>query len=549
MQSENDILEWSELSVAEKAALKIISLESFLDFTAVWFEIVQGDKLLINWHHHMMADAVESVIKGTLEPNNLIVNIPPGGTKTEFFSVHLPAYLFALAHEAEIKRFRNLNISFSDTLVKRNSRRTRDLIASPEFQEFWPAEFGINQAEEWEILNQNGKSIAQTVSRASGGQITGGRAGYFGKDYSGHVMLDDYNKPDDMFSEAKRDNANRKLVNTVRSRRGDKSKDHPTPFISIQQRLHVKDCTGFMTGGGMGVDFKTIVIPALIDEEYIDSLDDPYKSMCLDSIDGSDSVEVGGIKYWSYWPEMESVHDLVKLWERDEYTFLSQYQQNPIELTGNIVNTEWFNRYQVLPDLQWRAIFVDTNSGKVQDRNDYTVFTLAGLGADGNLYIIDVERGKWDPEDLLHKAIEVWDRWNEVDERSRIRYMAIEDKQAGQGLITTLKKKRVIPLKEIPRGAGQAKIIRCNNVIPQIKGGEVYIPELYTEDGDKITNVSYSNGNYAGSTLWVPTALAEVSSFSADDSHEHDDIFDTWMDAIDDMLIGERKARGFFDLG
>lgn len=37
----------------------------------------------------------------------------------------------------------------------------------------------------------------------------------------------------------------------VRSRRGDRSKEHPTPIISIQQRLHVDDATGFMLGGGI----------------------------------------------------------------------------------------------------------------------------------------------------------------------------------------------------------------------------------------------------------------------------------------------------------
>lgn len=544
----NEIIEWADLSLVEKAILKDISLESFLKFTRIWFEINQGEKLMINWHHHMMADALQDIVLGKSPEKNLIVNVPPGGTKTEFFSIHLPAYLFALQKEGTINKFRNLNISFGDTLVKRNSRRTRDLIASFDFQEIWPGRFGINQAEEWELIDDNNKSIAQTNSRASGGQITGSRAGYYGDSYSGHIMLDDYNKPDDIFSEAKRETANRRLVNVIRSRRGDKSKEHPTPIINIQQRLHVNDATGFMLSGGMGINFDRIVIPALIDEEYINNLPKKYEKLCRKSIKNSDFVEIGGVRYWSYWPNMESVHDLIALWERDEYTFLSQYQQNPKALTGNVIDVDKFQRYENLPDLEWRAIYVDTNSGKVEDHNDFTVFTLAGKGVDGNVYIIDVERGKWDPEELLKKAVEVWDRWKEEsNEKSKVRYMAIEDKQAGQGLITTLKKKRIIPLKEIPRGAGQNKIVRCLNVIPQINGGEVFIPALYGDNNAKIHQVNYSNNEYAGSTHWVTTALAEIAAFSSDDSHNHDDILDTWMDAIDDMLIGERKSHGFFD--
>ncbi len=98
-------------------------------------------------------------------------------------------------------------------------------------------------------------------------------------------------------------------------------------------------------------------------------------------------------------------------WEKDRYTFLSQYQQNPMALTGGIIDTSWFRTYTTLPKLTHRAVYVDTNSGKVDDWLDYTVFTLAGMGVDGNLYIIDVVRGRWDPEDLLKKAEEVWEKW------------------------------------------------------------------------------------------------------------------------------------------
>jgi predicted phage terminase large subunit-like protein len=533
------ILEWEDLSFPDRVAVADMSLESFLSFTRVWFELIQGDRLLVNWHHEYMAHAIDELIAGTLQPRNLIINIPPGGTKTEFFSVHLPVYVNTLVREGKLKRFRNLNVSYADTLVKRNSRRTRDIIASEPYQALWPCSFGVNQAEEWEIVDDRGRSIGQTVSKSAGGQITGGRGGYFGPLFSGCIMLDDFNKPVDMFSETKRNSANLMLTNTIRSRRGDKSKDSATPVVSIQQRLHTNDATGFMMSGGMGLDFAHIWIPALIDQAYLDSLSEPWRSKCWDTIKDTDSVEVGGVRYWSYWPEMEYVGDLVALWERDNYTFTSQYQQKPALLTGGIFNTDWFGTYTRAPHLAYRAIYVDTNSGKVNDYNDYTVFTLVGMGVDGNLYILDVERGKWDPEDLLLKAIELWDRWKPYDRRRPmpIRDMGIEDKQAGQGLITTLKKRKEIPIKEIPRGEGQNKLVRALNVVPQIKTGKVFIPTMYDEQGERISHALYADGSIAGSTNWVPIALAEFAAFSADDSHDNDDIVDTWMDAISDNLI------------
>ncbi|EIV2274656.1 TPA: phage terminase large subunit [Klebsiella pneumoniae] len=539
------IIEWDDLSFPERVMIRSKSTKSFLNFTRIWFELIQGDRLLVNWHHRLMASKIDDLLAGRLVPRNLIINIPPGGTKTEFFSIHFPAYVNALVQEKRLKRFRNLNISFADTLVKRNSRRTRDIIASREYQEFWPCSFGVNQAEEWEIKDERGRSIGQTVSRSSNGQITGGRGGYYGPEFSGMVMLDDYNKPVDMLSESRRKSANTLLVNTIRSRRGDKSKEHPTPFVSIQQRLHTDDATGFMLAGGMGVPFHHVAIPAMIDEKYIQSLDEPWRSLCWETVKDTDSVVVGGVRYWSYWPQMEDVNDLLQLWEKDRYTFLSQYQQNPMALTGGIIDTSWFRTYTTLPKLTHRAVYVDTNSGKVEDWLDYTVFTLAGMGVDGNLYIIDVVRGRWDPEDLLKKAEEVWEKWR-LSGSMRVmplRHMAIEEKQAGQGLITTLKKRShtpgqlAIPVREIPRGTGQNKLVRCLNVIPQIKTGKVFVPATHTDDGQKLSSIFYEDGTIAGSTEWVLTAMTECAAFSADDSHDNDDILDTWMDAIDDNLI------------
>lgn len=539
------IIEWDDLSFPERVIIRSKSTKSFLNFTRIWFELIHGDRLLVNWHHRLMASKIDDLLAGRLVLRNLIINIPPGGTKTEFFSIHFPAYVNALVQEKRLKRFRNLNISFADTLVKRNSRRTRDIIASREYQEFWPCSFGVNQAEEWEIKDERGRSIGQTVSRSSNGQITGGRGGYYGPEFSGMVMLDDYNKPVDMLSESRRKSANTLLVNTIRSRRGDKSKEHPTPFVSIQQRLHTDDATGFMLAGGMGVPFHHVAIPAMIDEMYIQSLDEPWRSLCWETVKDTDSVVVGGVRYWSYWPQMEDVNDLLQLWEKDRYTFLSQYQQNPMALTGGIIDTSWFRTYTTLPKLTHRAVYVDTNSGKVEDWLDYTVFTLAGMGVDGNLYIIDVVRGRWDPEDLLKKAEEVWEKWR-LSGSMRVmplRHMAIEEKQAGQGLITTLKKRSqtpgqlAIPVREIPRGTGQNKLVRCLNVIPQIKTGKVFVPATHTDDGQKLSSIFYEDGTIAGSTEWVLTAMTECAAFSADDSHDNDDILDTWMDAIDDNLI------------
>ena len=60
------------------------------------------------------------------------------------------------------------------------------------------------------------------------------------------------------------------LVNTVRSRRGDKSKDHPTPFFVIQTEIAQRGYHRLHYEGGMGVNFKLIKIPILITEDFLE---------------------------------------------------------------------------------------------------------------------------------------------------------------------------------------------------------------------------------------------------------------------------------------
>lgn len=539
-------IEWEDCSFDTRVKIKVRSQESFLNFTRLWFELIQGDKLLINWHHHLMADVIDDMIQegGT---RSKIFNVPPGSTKTEFISIHAPAYVNALVQIKQLNHFRNLNLSFSDSLVKGNSRRTRDIIASKEYQELWPCTFGVNQAEEWEIVDNRGKVKGQTVSRASGGQITGKRGGFFGAEFSGMISLDDPDKPEDMFSQTKRESMHRRLTNTIRSRRGDKSKEHPTPFVVIQQRLHMDDTTGFFLAGKMGVEFDHIVIPALLTREYIDKLPDKYREMCWNDIKDSDCRVIDGVEHWSFWPQMEHIDQLLELKEQDDYTFTSQYMQKPNRLSGGLLDTAWFGTYECMPELVWRAVYVDTNSGKVNDRNDYTVFAHCGMGIDGNMYIIELVRGKWGPAELQKTFEDLWAKWKfaSTGNKAPLRYAKIEDKQAGQGLITDVKKKAGITIDPVQRGTDQNKVIRFHNTVPHVKAGKVRIPALHRDNGDKISQVTYHNGSFASTTEWVQAYLSECDALTyevlLDKEDGYDDQYDTIMDAIDDMLADTKE--------
>ena len=520
--------DFSELGMAERIAIRRQSLSDFLTFTRVWFRIMQGDKLRVNWHHYLFADAVDDVVYRRRKNRNLVINCPPGSTKTELMSIHWPSYCAALVSDGRIKRFRNLNLSFSDALTTRNSNRTRDIIASSEFQSIFSSSFGINQASEWNLVDGRGKVICETISRSVGGQVTGARGGYIGPEYSGHLMLDDPNKPADMLSDVKRKRSNEFMTSTVRSRRGDKSKDNSTPIICIAQRTHVDDTSGFLLSGGMGIKFDQIKIPALITDGYIQALPEKYRDLCWSDVRDSDSVTVAGEKYYSFWPENEAIGQLMDLWEIDPYTFLSQYQQEPIALSGHVFNADWFKWYGSEenphpPYWEFRFITADTAT-KTGTRNDFSVMCEWGVYL-GNLYLINMVRGKWEaPELEANFRAFIGESWqkNQRQELGNLRAVLVEDKASGTGLLQTVGRNSPLPLTPVQRSTD--KLTRAMDTAPQLKAGKVYLPE-----GEP----------------WVVEFVAEHSLFSADDSHKHDDIVDNTMDAVSYALI---KNTSLFDM-
>ena len=47
----NEMIIWEDLSPADKLAIKALSTRNFSLFLKIWFQIIQGEKLMWNWHH------------------------------------------------------------------------------------------------------------------------------------------------------------------------------------------------------------------------------------------------------------------------------------------------------------------------------------------------------------------------------------------------------------------------------------------------------------------------------------------------------------------
>lgn len=488
----------------EKAVAKARCEQDHLFFTRYFFKHRQGIKFRVNWHHRLISDTVQRVIDGELK--NVVINVPPGSSKTEVVAINLIARGLAINPRA-----RFLHISYSDDLALLNSETAREIVQSEEFQELWPLAIAddAKSKKRWNVIH-DGKKAGGVYAVSLGGQITGFRAGHMAEGWQGAIIIDDPLKVEDAYSKTARAKANRKLISTVKSRKANPD----TPIIVIMQRLAEEDPTGFIKAGKVPGEWEFINIPALIDDEYAEGLPEQYREL----IEESERDEQGR---FSYWPYKEPLADLLELEAKDRYVFTGQYQQRPSPLGGDIIQGKYFGRYKVVPPLRFRKVIADT-AQKTAERNDYSVFECWGLGEDGRIYLLDLIRGKWPAPELKRRAIAFWTKHKEAgDFEAPLRQLLIEDKSSGTGLIQDIQADGGIPVKGIERVAD--KLTRVMDVVSYIESGLVFIPEA---------------------APWVSDFVAECEAFTADDTHAHDDQIDPMVDAINDMLA---KKRSIYD--
>jgi predicted phage terminase large subunit-like protein len=500
---------------AERCFIKGLCESDHLFFARYFFKHRHGITFRQNWHHRLIADTIERVIRGELQ--NVIINVPPGSSKTELVAINFIARGLALNPRA-----RFLHISYSDDLALLNSATAREIVQSDEYQALWPLKIAddANSKKRWNV-EVDGHAAGGVYATSLGGQITGFRAGHMTEGFQGAVLIDDPLKVNDAYSKTMRERANRVLVSTVNSRRANPE----TPVIIIMQRLAEEDPTGFILAGGVPGDWAHVEIPALLDDATADGYGEPY----ADEIERGERDEQGR---FSYWPYKEPVEVLAELERKDSFVFAGQYQQRPATLGGEIIHGAAFGRYTVAPRMRERKIFADT-ALKTSERNDYSVLQCWGIGADdGRLYLIDQIRGKWQAPELERRTLAFWAKHAEAGypHEGALRELVIEDAASGTGLIQKIAQTEIDGYGRIPvRGTKPVrdKLTRVMDVLGYIESGYVMLPDL---------------------APWLADFVTECEAFTADNTHAHDDQIDPMCYAISEMLARRSVLESFRDL-
>ena len=440
--------------------ISVIRNDLFM-FAAYMFYARRKTDLVAAPFHRDLCRALERVVTG--ETTRLIINIPPRSGKTEIAVKMFIAWCMGHFPDAEF-----IHTSYTKTLATANTAEIREIMSHEAFAVLFgaPRFRGDTNAKDYFKTTQGGHVYAV----GSEGAITGFGAGKMREMFGGAIVIDDPHNASEAHSDTMRKNVISWFNTTLESRKN--SRD--TPIILIMQRLHEDDLSGWLLSGGNGEEWEHLNIPAI--------------------------TETGE----SFWPDNSNfeLETLRRLERSKSYVFAGQYMQSPAPIGGGIFKDAWWQFYTSEPQFEWLGMYVDT-AQKTKQENDYSVFQLWGTTKTGQKYLLDQLRGKWEAPDLLTQARAFWAK----NKARKPRFMKVEDKVSGTGLIQTLRREG-IPVLGIQRGTD--KITRAYDAAPIVESGQVFLP---------------------ANSPFVSDFMAEASVFP---NGRHDDQVDPMIDAVTD---------------
>ncbi|MEO1188995.1 MAG: hypothetical protein AAFW60_07975, partial [Pseudomonadota bacterium] len=179
-----------------------LAKRSLSEFIQMGWPILEPAELYKhNWHMDTLSDHLMAAAHGDL--NRLLINVPPGTSKSSASSVFFPAWLWG---PAGMPHIRFIGASHEQGLATRDNRRTRLLVESEWYQDRWSVDITSDQNEKTFFENET-RGFRQSSAVAG---MTGKR-GHF-------VVWDDPQNPEGADSDVTRETSIRIFKETLTSR-------------------------------------------------------------------------------------------------------------------------------------------------------------------------------------------------------------------------------------------------------------------------------------------------------------------------------------------
>jgi len=387
--------------------------EDGLYFNRYFFKQRTGAKMIIAPHHVSIQRTLDKVLSG--EITRLIINLPPGYSKTEMATINMIARGLAINPRA-----RFLHLSYSHNLALLNSSTARSLVKSEAFQSMWP--ISLKEDSDSKAMWWTGQSGGVYASSAAG-QVTGFRAGHMEPGFNGILLIDDPVKPDDAHSETVRDGVNKRFNETIKSRLAIES----TPMVVIMQRIHYNDLSGYLLRGGSGEKWHHLNLPVIIDNN------DAYPEENTHGIPIAHGLPDGWL-----WPFKHNESNRVALMSHRR-TFEAQYMQRPRRF--NAEGALWTealiasaHALQINQDRARCVVAIDPATTNSDESDETGIVAASSYGAgDKKLFTVDGDySGKYSPAGWAKKAMGAY-------EEHQADAIVIETNQGGDMAENTLK--------------------------------------------------------------------------------------------------------------
>ena len=448
----------SSLVFSETELTRSIVKEHFFSFVKEFWHSVIPEEPIWNWHIEYLCDELqdlaERVFEGKPKKHDLIINIPPGSTKSTIVSVLFPPWTWTRMPSA-----RHIAATHAQDLGLDLSRKSRDVIQETvigtdesDMRPGYPLIFPEIKLRE----DQNTKGYYVNTRGGYRKSVTVGGVNPVG--FHGHfIEVDDPIDPQKALSEVELENANDFMNRTLPSRKVDKS---VTPTIVVMQRLHQNDPTGNRLENKKSGKVKHICLPADLNEGYevkpkrlkkfyVDGLLDPNR------MDRQVLKEARG--------------------QLGEYGYAGQFGQSPVPRGGGTFEVEKLKIGDPPPLHTFKRLvrFWD-KAGTASDTADYTAGVLLGeiaLNKQESIYwVLHAIRGQWSIIERERTILSI----AELDGKKVIvgieQEVGAAGKESAQATVRRLSGYRVRPIR--PTGD---KTVRAEPFAAQVGSENVYV--------------------------------------------------------------------------
>ncbi len=406
------------LANPNEALLEIDKVESerkLIDFIKNgWHQLEPGSPFVPGWAVEATCDHLQAVADG--EIRRLLINVPPGCTKSMTCSVFFPAWEWGPRNHPS---YRYILAAHEKDLATRDNVRCRDLLQDQWYQGHWGDRVQIKADDSGKEKYENTKTGWRKASSVGSG-LTGWRGD--------RIILDDPHSIKKADSDAFREDVLRWFSETLPTRL---NKPSESAIIVIMQRVHERDVSGLILAEELGyehlmlpMEFEierrsySVVKPSYIKDPQLVKVvwnknEKAWRPWVEGDVDeegvplptklkfASDARTVDGELLWPERFTALSVDELKKALRAwgGSYAEAGQLQQRPAPRGGGMFQKDDWQYVDRVPENAVRRVRGWDLAATERKEKKSAAFTASCRMSmhDGKIYIEDVDRGQLGP--------------------------------------------------------------------------------------------------------------------------------------------------------